>query len=65
MQYFTKNGMYSVFPNVSLRTLIFRSVKDTGNIFHRTKNQVRRQTFYLKNQLINLTNIWKRTVYTS
>ena len=42
--------------------LISGTVKDIGNTFHRTKNQVRRQTFHLENHLKNVTNIWKDTV---
>ena len=42
--------------------LIFGAAKNTKHIFRRIKNQMRRQTFYLKKYLKNVTSIWKHTV---
>ena len=39
--------------------LIFGTVKEIAKVFHRTKNQMRRRKFHLK----NMTNIWKHTVF--
>ena len=41
--------------------MIFGAAKDTGNIFHRTKNQMRRLRVGRITSR-NVTNIWKPTV---
>ena len=41
----------------------FAEVKNSVSVFHRTKNRVRRRTFYLKDHLEKVTNIWKQSVF--
>ena len=52
----------SFLAKISVTYLIFFLVKNRAHICHRTINQVRRQTFHLKNHLKNVINIWKHSV---
>ena len=64
---FITHMFYNNFPNVShvfycldeMSAYKQPILSGKSNIFHRTKSQVRRRTFHLKNRLTTVASIWK------